>query len=129
MANLQELATAFIHEFYTLFNATPEGSRRAQVAQFYTEQSIATIQQVEKYGREAIMAYWLEESLSGLVKIPENIIAQMSVGGLILILSQGRMTLAEDELPIVFTEVITLLEDPGSGAYFIVNQIQSTHGI
>jgi hypothetical protein len=133
MVDINGLARQFIEAFYEIFNPPTEPgipSRRNEIAPFYTDQSLATFQNVELVGREAIMQFWLGENLEQMRKIPAHIMAQPSIGGTIVIIVQGELkTTPDEEMTLTFVEVIVLIPDESTGQYYIVNHIQSTHSV
>ena len=122
--SFREVADQFVSWYIHTHN-----TNRSALQQVYTPHSLMTYQDQQLYGNDNIMAKVGDPNLAIMQKSAVHIEAQPSINDTTLICVQGNLWFDDPSQTIPFIEIFLIAQDPATQAFFVVNQIFSTHSV
>jgi hypothetical protein len=118
MANIDDIAKAFVNHYYALFD-----SNREQLAGLYQNESMLTFQDSKVQGQANIINKLKTLPFTGTIKHVCTSIDAQPTGAGILVFVCGVLTIDDPPKPMNFSQVFHLQPIAGSNGFYVLNDL------
>lgn len=119
MASIEQVANEFVAYYYTTFD-----TNREELLALYQEDSMLTFEGDQIQGGRAIVKKLCELRLGQIQHEKNSLDVQPCPGGGALVFVNGRLLTENQEHPLTFSQVFTLMPIEGQpGRFFVLNDI------
>eukprot|EP01089_Gocevia_fonbrunei_P009439 TRINITY_DN2173_c0_g1_i1.p1 TRINITY_DN2173_c0_g1~~TRINITY_DN2173_c0_g1_i1.p1 ORF type:complete len:125 (+),score=14.94 TRINITY_DN2173_c0_g1_i1:102-476(+) len=118
MANVDEIASAFVTHYYTHFDGD-----RSQLANLYQDNSMVTFEKEKCQGRQNIVTKFANLQFKSIQHQVASIDCQPTSGNGILVFVTGNLAVDGGAQPLKFSQVFNLQANANGQGYYVHNDI------